>query len=277
MNQFDEKKEKYLEIMDRYINQDVIIAFSGGVDSALILKTACELGRRKNHKVYAVTVHTTLHPMNEIEIARQMAKEAGAIHSIIQVDELQNAGVMDNPVNRCYLCKKYLFTKLKEMAKNQQIAIIMDGTNEDDLHVYRPGVQALRELQIISPLAEAGITKADVRKMAEEYGLSVAKRPSAPCLATRFPYGTELSYEKMQNVEKGEEYVKTLGFYNVRIRVHEDIARIEVDSEDMIKLLEHREDIVSYLKQLGYVYVTVDLEGFRSGSMDYKVVKQKEE
>lgn len=275
MNHFD-KKQKYLEIMDSYTNQDVIIAFSGGVDSTLLLKTACELSARKNHKVYAVTIHTTLHPMNEIEITKKMAKEAGAIHFIIQVDELQNAGVMDNPVNRCYLCKKYLFTKLRKMAKDLQIEIIMDGTNEDDLHVYRPGIQALRELQIISPLAEAGITKAVVREMAEEYGLSVARRPSAPCFATRFPYGTKLSYEKMQKVEKGEDYVKSFGFYNVRIRVHGDIARIEVDSRNIIKILKHRSDIISYLKNLGYAYVTVDLEGFRSGSMDYKIVKQKE-
>lgn len=274
MDQYFLKQHKLMEIMDNYTNQDIIIAFSGGVDSSLLLKIACELASKKNNKVYAVTIHTTLHPMNEVKIAKQMADEAGAIHSIVQVDELQDAGIIGNPVNRCYLCKKYLFTKLREMAKNLQIEIIMDGTNEDDLHVYRPGIQALRELEIISPLAEMGITKADIRKMAEEYGLSVAKRPSAPCLATRFTYGTELTYEKMQSVEKGEEYVKTLGFYNVRIRVHEDIARIEVDSDDIIKLLEHREDIVSYLKNLGYGYVTVDLEGFRSGSMDYKIVNQ---
>lgn len=271
MAQFEDKKQKFLDRMEQYTNQDVIIAFSGGVDSSLILKTACKLSSRKNHKVYAFTIHTTLHPMNELELTERIAKEEGAIYEVIRVDELQNAGIMENPVNRCYLCKKYLFTELREMAHKLQIEIIMDGTNEDDLHVYRPGVQALRELEIISPLAEAGMTKADIRKMAAEIGLSVSNRPSAPCLATRFPYGTELSYEEMRKVEKGEEYIKSLGFYNVRIRVHEDIARIEVDRGDINKLLEYNNDIVAYLKELGYPYVTVDLEGFRSGSMDYKV------
>lgn len=273
MDQYYKRKQKFLDIMDKYTNQDIYIAFSGGVDSSLLLYTACEFASKKNHIVNAVTIHTTLHPLNEVEITKQIAKEAGAVHSVIQVDELQNAGVMDNPVNRCYLCKKYLFTQLREIAQSQNIDIIMDGTNEDDLHVYRPGIQALRELEIISPLADAGMTKEDVRNMAQEYGLSVARRPSAPCLATRFPYGTNLTYDKMQNVEKGEEYIKILGFYNVRIRVHEDIARIEVDSQDIIKLLEHRADIISYLKNLGYAYISVDMEGFRSGSMDYKVVQ----
>jgi uncharacterized protein len=271
----NENKQKFLELMDKYTNQDVIIAFSGGVDSSLILKTACKQSSRKNHKVYAFTIHTTLHPMYELELTERIAKEEGAIYEVIRVDELQNAGIMDNPVNRCYLCKKHLFTKLREMARKLQIEVIMDGTNEDDLHVYRPGIKALKELQIISPLAEAGMTKADVREMAKEVGLSVSNRPSAPCLATRFPYGTELSYEEMRKVEKGEEYIKSLGFYNVRIRVHADIARIEVDCADLNKLVEHSKNIVAYLKELGYPYVTVDLEGFRSGSMDYKRIQDQ--
>ena len=272
MNQYNEKKQKFLEIMDRYTERDIMVAFSGGVDSTLILKTAYELATKKNHKVFAVTVHTTLHPMNEIQITQQIAKEIGAIHSVISVDELQNAGIMENPVDRCYLCKKYLFAKLREMAQKQEVETIMDGTNEDDLHVYRPGIRALNELLIASPLAEAAMTKEDVRKMAEEYGLSSAQRPSAPCLATRFPYGTNLSYDQMQRVEKGEDYLKTLGFYNIRLRVHEDIARIEVDTKDLGKLMKHRVAIVANLKNLGYAYVTIDLEGFRSGSMDYKII-----
>lgn len=272
----NEKIQKFLNIVDQYTNQDVMIAFSGGVDSTLLLKAACEQAEKKKNKVYAVTVHTTLHPMNEIQLSKRIAEEVGATHSVIQVDELQDAGIMDNPVNRCYLCKKFIFTQLKEMAQGMNIDIIMDGTNEDDLHVYRPGVQALRELQIKSPLAEAGMSKADVREMAKEYGLSAANRPSAPCLATRFPYGTKLSYENMQKVEQGEEFLKTLGFYNIRLRVHDDIVRVEVDNQDLIKLLENKEKIISFLKNLGFAYVTADLEGFRSGSMDYNVADGKE-
>lgn len=266
-----EKKQKLMEYMKEYTSQDVMIAFSGGVDSTLLLKAACEMANKNSRKVYAVTIHTTLHPMNEIQLTKQLAEEIGAIHLVVQVNELENAKISENPVNRCYLCKKYLFTKLREMAHDMEIETIMDGTNEDDLHVYRPGLQALSELQIKSPLADAEMTKEDVRKMADEYGLSVAKRPSAPCLATRFPYGTKLSYEEMNKVELGEDYIKSLGFYNVRIRVHEDIARIEVDSQDLNQLLIHRVDIINHLKKLGYAYVTIDLEGFRSGSMDYKV------
>ncbi|OYO59687.1 hypothetical protein CG709_18040 [Lachnotalea glycerini] len=153
-----------------------MVAISGDMNSTLLLKAACELADKNKRKVYAVTIHTTLHPMNEIEITKQLAKEIGAIHSIIEVDELQNAGIMNNPVNRCYLCKKYLFTKLLEMAKELGIQTIMDGTNEDDLHVYRPGILALKELNIKSPLAETGITKKEIREIAKEYGLSVAAR-----------------------------------------------------------------------------------------------------
>lgn len=146
--------------------------------------------------------------------------------------------------------------------------MIMDGTNEDDLHVYRPGLRALKELGIISPLAEEKVTKAEVRELAEEYGLSVASKPAMPCLATRFPYGTDLTYEKLEKVEKGEAFIRKLGLYNLRLRVHGGIARVEVDEQEIAKILQHREEIVRYLRQLGYSYITLDLEGFRSGSMD---------
>lgn len=273
MNQIrEDKKQELIKLIDNYTNQNIVIAFSGGVDSTLLLKIACDLASKKNNKVYAFTIHTTLHPMNEVEASKKIAEEFGAIHNVIHVDELQNAGVLDNPVDRCYLCKKFLFTNLREIAQNLQVDIIMDGTNEDDLHVYRPGIQALKEIGVLSPLAMVHMTKDDIRTMAKEYGISVAMKPSAPCLATRFPYGTHLSYEGMKQVEQAEEFMKTLGFYNVRIRVHEDIARIEVDSPDIFKLVENRENIISKLKSLGYQYITVDLEGFRSGSMDYKVI-----
>lgn len=138
-------------------------------------------------------------------------------------------------------------------------------------------MKALRELGIKSPLAESDFTKSDVRKLAEEYGLSVSKKPSTPCLATRFPYGSRLTYEEMQKVEKGENFLKNLGLYNVRLRIHGDIARIETDKEDIEKIVKYREKIISYLKKLGYRYITIDLEGFRSGSMDYFLENKREE
>ncbi len=271
------KFEKLLASIEAYTSSDVIVAFSGGVDSSLVLKLACDAAARKNKKVYAITVHTRLHPMNEIEITKKVAAEAGAIHSIVHVDELQNAGVMLNPENRCYLCKKYIFTQLVEYATKMGINTILEGTNDDDLHVYRPGIKALRELDVKSPLAESGMTKSDVRQMAAQYNISVASRPSAPCMATRFPYNTKLSYDKMTNLEQGEEYIRSLDFYNVRIRIHDDIARIEVDVADLERFIANRTLIVEKLCALGFIYITLDLEGFRSGSMDYKVLQKTED
>lgn len=271
MKDYNEKQLQLMEIMDQYTNNDIIIAFSGGVDSSLLLKIACEKAKEKGSNVYAVTIHTKLHPMNDLDNARKVAIESGAIHEVLHVDELSEAGIGNNPEDRCYLCKKCLFQKLLDMAKEKNIDHVLEGTNEDDLHVYRPGLKALKELGVKSPLAQVQITKAEVRKMAENYGLSVANRPSAPCLATRFPYGTELSYDVMRQIEKAEDYIRSFGFYNVRVRVHQDIARIEVDDRDLEKLLQERANIISFMKNIGFCYITIDLEGFRSGSMDINV------
>lgn len=275
MKDRNSRQAVFLQLLDNYINQDIIIAFSGGVDSALLVKAASEIGSEKKYAIHAVTFQTTLHPAADAEITSKLARDIGVAHHVIQVDELQHAGIENNPENRCYLCKKYLFTRLREMAGEMALSLIMDGTNADDMQVYRPGIRALGELQIASPLAESGMTKDDVRAMAATYGLSVASRPSAPCLATRFPYGTPLSQLMMERVEKGEDFLKSLGFYNVRLRVHGDIARIEVDQKNLSLLLQKREGIIAYLKQLGYVYITIDLEGFRSGSMDYNIEQRK--
>lgn len=268
MCDFEQKKEQLLLKMNEYAGQDVMVAFSGGVDSTLLLKIACDAAKESGVNVYAVTMKTKLHPMGEIEEAKKICEELGVEHVVIAVDELSEAGIMDNPLDRCYLCKKHLFTKIKELAATLGINRILEGTNEDDLHVYRPGIKALRELAIISPLAEAGLVKEEVRKLAARYGLKTASKPSAPCLATRFPYGTELTYEDMERVDKGESYLRTFGLHNVRIRVHGTTARIETDEDAFIELLKRRKEITAFLKELGFVYITLDLEGFRSGSMD---------
>lgn len=276
MKTYEEKCSYLQKLMEKYTQENVVVAFSGGVDSSLLLKTACINAVKNGTKVFAVTMHTTLHTMNEIESSKETAGEVGAEHLIISVDELKEAGIENNPVERCYLCKKYLFQKMKDKAESLGVKIILDGTNEDDLHMFRPGLKALKELEIKSPLAESNFSKTDVRKLAEEYGLSVSKKPSTPCLATRFPYGSRLSYEEMKKVEKGEDFLKNLGLYNVRLRVHNDIARIEVDKEDIVKIVVYKEAIISYLKELGYRYITLDLEGFRSGSMDYFLENKRE-
>lgn len=268
MEVYMKKKEQLLHKMAQYAGQDVMVAFSGGVDSSLLLKLAHEAAQKTGKEVYAVTMQIRLHPIREMEEAKRVCEEIGAVHIVIAVDELEEAGIMNNPVERCYLCKKHLFLKMKERASDLGINVILEGTNEDDLHVYRPGIKALRELQIISPLAEAGLTKAEVRKMACEYGISVSSKPATPCLATRFPYGTELTYEKMAQVEKGEAFLKEIGLHNVRVRAHDKLARIEIDESTFGEFLTHKKEITDYLKSLGFVYITLDLEGFRSGSMD---------
>ncbi len=263
-----EKKYALLqEKMAGYVKGGAIIAFSGGVDSALLLKLACMAADRPE-KVLAVTVGTKLHPMRDVAKAAQAAARMGAGHRVLRIDELAETGIENNPVDRCYLCKRGIFRKIKALAKELAIPIILEGTNEDDLHQYRPGIKALRELDIISPLAECRLTKREIRKLAESLGVPAADRPSSPCLATRLPYGTRIEYGLLEKIDRGEIYLRKLGFYNVRLRVHDSLVRIEVDKEDLQKALSCREEIIAAIKELGFCYVTLDLEGFQSGSMD---------
>ena len=275
MTAFEEKKKKLYENMRYYLQEDICLAFSGGVDSSLLLILAkhCVKEQQKKSNIYAVTFDTILHPSCDLEIAKKVAKEADVFHEVLFVNELEQEEIRFNPENRCYLCKKTLFSKLQEFAKGKGISIILEGTNEDDLHVYRPGLQAIQELGIKSPLAEAGFTKEEVRKLAKELGVSVAERPSTPCLATRLPYGTEISTGVLEQIAKGEEYLHTLGFPVVRLRVHGEIGRIEIPKEKFKSFLEKSEEIIKELKKMGFGYITLDLQGFRSGSMDEKIVK----
>lgn len=248
--------------------EDVCLAFSGGVDSSLLLKILADQAAATGKRVYAVTFDTRLHPPCDLEIAGRVAAELGGIHKVITVDELEQAEIRHNPVNRCYLCKRHLFQELKRFAAGEGIPYILDGTNEDDMHVYRPGIQALKELGIVSPLAELHITKAQVKALAAGYRISVAGRPSAPCMATRLPYDTEIDYEALERIAAGEEFLKTLIPGNVRLRLHGNVARIEVDMPQLGRFLENRSRITEELKKMGFLYITLDLEGFRSGSMD---------
>lgn len=266
-----EKYSKLISIIEELTKEDIAVAFSGGVDSSLLLKIACEAAKKSEKKVYAVTVNTTLHTLNDIEISKRVAKEFKAEHIIINIDEMQNAGINNNPVDRCYRCKKYLFTEIKNKMGTLGVKTIIEGTNIDDLKEYRPGIKAIKELKIISPLVEAGFTKQEVRELAKKLDISVSNRPSTPCLATRFPYGTLLSYENIKKVELAENFLKKFNLYNIRLRVHKDIARLEVDEKDILKIIEHKKEIIDFLKSLGYHYITLDLEGFRSGSMDINI------
>lgn len=264
-------KEKYTKLknyMSELTKTNVGVAFSGGVDSALLLKVACDACEENNTSTFAITVITKLHPKNDSEIAEKVANEMGAVYKTVTVDEINDAGIAGNPKNRCYLCKREIFRRIKAKCAEYNVFKVIDGTNADDLKTYRPGIAALKELEIKSPLVELGITKQDVREMSKCLGISVANRPSSPCLATRLPYDTPISYELLEKINVGENYLKDLGFYNVRLRVHGDIVRIEVDKEDIGKIFEHKDTINQYVKDLGFKYVTVDLNGFKSGSMD---------
>ena len=285
---FTEKRDALRKKLEQLASGHIALAFSGGVDSSLLLFMCCEAAKKTGKKVHAVTIHTRLHPVKDLETAARVAAEAGervttaagpaavaeagaasvVEHHVLCLDELEEAGIRFNPVDRCYLCKKCLFQKLIGKAEALGARTVLDGTNADDLKVYRPGIRALHELGVISPLAELGITKAEVRQLAAEYGVSVSGRPSTPCMATRFPYGTELDYDRIRLVDEGETWLRDQGFYNVRLRVHGRIARIEVDPESMPALVAMREKVLQKMAGCGFDYVTLDLAGFRSGSMD---------
>jgi len=276
MNDFVEKCNKLTNLIENCTKNDIVVAFSGGVDSSLLLEIACKYAKNNNSKVYAVTFCSDMHSDKEMDFTYEIAKKTGAIHKIIQADVLNEAGIINNPPDRCYKCKKYMFTKICDYAKSVNAGCVIEGTNFDDLSCYRPGIRALKELNILSPLADAKMTKEDVRNMAKEYNIASSNKPSTPCFATRFEYGTALNREDILKVEKAEEYIKSFGFYNVRVRVHGEISRIEVDSTDIPKLVNLRDEITTHLKNIGYKYVTVDLNGFKSGSMDKRIMQNSD-
>lgn len=296
-----QKYEELKSCFKQYQNDGICIAYSGGVDSTLLLRAAVDAisGTEKNtaakqadctegipnsmehtlseKPVLAVILETQLHPHSDTEQAFERAKEMGADPVVISVNEFQNPKILQNPVNRCYLCKHLLFSSLKELAAAKGYHAIFDGTNKDDETEYRPGMKVLKELGIRSPLLELGITKACVRSISALLGLSTASVPSTPCLATRLPYGTYLDRDLLQRIHQGEAFLREKGFYNVRLRYHNPILRLEINCDEFEKILKLREKIIDKLKELGFIYITLDLEGFRSGSMDVHLMQQHAE
>lgn len=272
---YKEKTEALCERLRVLTLKNTVVAFSGGADSSLLLKLAVLAARENGTKVYGITAGTKLHPVSDLEAAGRIAEEIGAEHLVVQMDELEKAGIMKNPTDRCYRCKRYLFGELQKKANELQAPVLLEGTNADDCKAYRPGIRALQELGIISPLMEAGFTKEEVRRLSREHGITTSDRPAAPCLATRFPYGTVLTWEKLRQVEQGEAFLKTFGFYNVRLRVHDSCARIEVDEKEFALACRNSRAIVDFIRGLGFDYVTLDLGGFRSGSMDLHVANRE--
>lgn len=245
----------------------IIIAFSGGVDSSFLLKVA-ENVLGKN--VIAVTAKSPTYPKREFEDAKKIAKILNCRQIIIDSNEMKIKEFRNNPKNRCYFCKKELFLKLISIKNKYNFNFVADGTNYDDLNTFRPGLKALKELEIRSPLADAGLTKEEIRKYSRLLSLTTWNKPSFACLSSRFPYGEEITKSKLKKIENAEDFLRSLGFRQVRVRYHYPIARIEIEKEEIPKILQSniREKIIKKLKKIGFEYITLDLEGYRSGSMD---------
>jgi len=242
-----------------------IVAFSAGVDSTFVAALAAEaLGDR----AVAVTGVSPSIPRSELEEAKELAGHIGIRHVLLPTSEMDRPGYVENSPQRCYHCKTELYSLLEEMAAREGIAHVLDGCNVDDLGDHRPGRVAAAEHRVRSPLIEAGLTKAEIRELSRQRGLPTWDKPSMACLSSRIPYGTPVTVEALDQVGAAEAFLRSLGFRQLRVRHHGDVARIEVEPDELAAVIDKRERIVRRLNNLGYKYVTLDLAGFRSGSMN---------
>lgn len=265
---FSQKQEMLVKQLKEETKNPVCLALSGGVDSSLLAALIGKCAAENGTKAYGVTFDTVLHPAADMEAARKAAEEGGLLHKVISVNELEFERIKNNPKDRCYICKKGLFQKLKGFAENHGVRTIYEGSNYDDLSQYRPGMKAVKELEISSPLLDYGFTKKEIREWASQLGISSASRPSSPCMATRLSYNEELDLFTLRRIEAAEEALKELGFGVIRVRLHKDVARLEIPVEQFSQAVEQAVLIKNILKSLDFRYITLDLEGFRSGSMD---------
>ena len=257
--------------------QSVVVAFSGGVDSALVLAMSLSVLGKDN--TLAVTAQSESLAERELEAAKKLAQGMGVEHLILRTREMDSPEYRANPINRCYHCKSELYSKLKAIAGERNIAHIVNGINRDDLGDHRPGIVAAKEFGVVSPLAQSGFDKNDIRELARQIGLAVWKKPAMPCLSSRIPYGEPVSPEKLSMIERAEDVLFSLGFTELRVRHHGDIARIELSKNDMPRALTESVSamIQERFKRIGFKYVTLDLEGFRSGRLNEGLIEMKEE
>jgi pyridinium-3,5-biscarboxylic acid mononucleotide sulfurtransferase len=251
------------------------VAYSGGVDSTFLLKVAHDVLK---DQVIAVTAQSSTYPEREFKEAAEFTRSSGIKHIVFQSEELEIEGFTNNPPNRCYLCKYELFSKIKDVAGKHGIKFIAEGSNIDDLGDYRPGMQAIKELGIISPLKDAGLGKDDIRKLSKQMGLPTWDKPAFACLASRFPYGVKITREKLTMVNEAEQYLLDLGFKQVRVRHHGDTARIEVAESERLKFfnLELMDNVYKQFREIGFAYTALDLKGYRTGSMN-EVIDTKQD
>jgi uncharacterized protein len=261
----DIQEKRQILIKNIKKHDSMLVAFSGGVDSTLLAAISREtLG----DKSFCVLLDSPVVPRAAIEQARRISSELGLKLDIIPVPQMKSEDFRKNPPNRCYYCKKISAAYLRQRAEELGLACIADGINMSDMAEHRPGVVGSTEEGIVHPFIESGITKQDIREIARECGLSVWQKPSAACLTSRIPYGEEITSEKLRKIEESEAFLAGLGFGQLRVRLHDNIARIEIQIEEMEKLLDIHSIVVKKLKSIGFSYVTLDLEGYRSGSMD---------
>lgn len=247
------------------------VAFSGGVDSALLSKVTYDVLRENS---IAITLVSPMNAQSEMKDAEELAKEIGIKHYMINDDEIEDE-VLANPVNRCYFCKKIEFGAIIDKAKEVGVKVVFDGSNMDDMSDYRPGLQALSELEVMSPLRMAGLTKSDIRELSHQLGLRSWNKPALACLGSRIPYGERITIEKLTKIDKSEDYLRSLGFVQFRVRSHENMARIEVSPEERSKMFDGNllDQISKQLKTYGYQYVCMELEGYVTGSLNRVIEK----
>lgn len=251
--------------------RSALVAFSGGVDSSLALAVAARA--LTAGKVLAVTSNNETYLPSELGQAEDFVQSLGVEHLVVETRELDNPNYASNPTNRCYFCKSTLYSDLSKLAEERGYACVIDGANKDDEGDYRPGRKAAKELGVVSPLGAAGVTKAEVRELAKYLGLETWDKPALACLSSRFPYGHEITPEKLSQVARAEEFMRSSGYRQVRVRHHGEIARLEVGASELERAFAEREEISAALLDAGFLYVTLDLAGYKSGSLNATLKK----